>query len=195
LEELIAVDVAGWRGWLGEHRGDSPGVWLVLAKKGRTERTSLTYDQALEEAICHGWIDGQKRSRDDATFRQRFTPRRARSMWSKRNVGIAERLIAQQRMQPSGLAEVDRAKGDGRWDVAYEGQATAEIPPDLAAVLAGEPRAAAMFGVLTSQNRYAVLYRIESAKRADTRARRIEQFVAMLAKGETVYPQKRTLTD
>jgi uncharacterized protein YdeI (YjbR/CyaY-like superfamily) len=112
LEELIAVDVAGWRGWLGEHRGDSPGVWLVLAKKGRTERTSLTYDQALEEAICHGRIDGQKRSRDDATFRQRFTPRRARSMWSKRNVGIAERLIAQQRMQPSGLAEVDRAKGE-----------------------------------------------------------------------------------
>jgi uncharacterized protein YdeI (YjbR/CyaY-like superfamily) len=191
LPELIVPDSAAWRAWLGEHHA-AAGVWLVLAKKGTERPTSLTYDQALEEALCHGWIDGQTGSRDDATYRQRFTPRRRRSAWSKRNTGIAERLLAERRMHPAGVAEVDRAQADGRWDAAYAGPASIEVPPDLAEALAAEPRAQAMFEDLNSQNRYAVLYRIATAKRADTRARRIEQFVAMLARGETIHPQKRT---
>jgi uncharacterized protein YdeI (YjbR/CyaY-like superfamily) len=192
LPELVVKDAAAWRAWLGEHHGNPDGVWLVLAKKGTEKPTRLTYDQALEEALCHGWIDGQVRRRDDTTYRQRFTPRRKRSPWSKRNTGIAERLRAEGRMHPAGDAEVKRAKADGRWDAAYAGPASIEVPPDLAEALAAEPTAQAMFERLNSTNRYAVLYRIVTAKRADTRARRIEQFVAMLARGETVHPQKRT---
>jgi uncharacterized protein YdeI (YjbR/CyaY-like superfamily) len=195
LSELIVADTAAWRRWLRAHHEDEVGVWLILAKKGTTEPTTLTYDQALQEALCHGWIDGQVRRRDERTYRQRFTPRRARSPWSKRNVGIVERLLAEGRMHPAGLAAVARAKADGRWESAYPGQASIEVPADLAAALAGEPRAQATFEILTSQNRYAVLYRIHDAKRSDTRIRRIEQFVAMLARGETVYPQARRLVD
>jgi uncharacterized protein YdeI (YjbR/CyaY-like superfamily) len=189
--ELVVRDVRAWRAWLRKHHAEPDGVWLVLAKKGTREPTSLTYDEALEEALCHGWIDGQVRRRDDDTYRQRFTPRRARSPWSKRNVGIAERLVAEGRMQPAGAAEVERAKADGRWEAAYAGPATIEVPDDLAAALAAEPKAPALFDVLTSQNRYAVLYRVTTAKRADTRSRRIAEFVAMLARGETPYPQQR----
>ena len=192
LSELIVPDADAWRVWLNGH-GDSAGVWLVLAKKGSFTPTSLTYDQALEEALCHGWIDGQVGRRDERTYRQRFTPRRARSPWSKRNVEIVERLVIEGRMRPAGIAAVERARADGRWDSAYAGQAAMDVPPDLEKALAAAPRASAMFEVLTSQNRYAVLYRIESAKRADTRARRIEQFVAMLARGETIHPQQRTI--
>ena len=195
LPELIVADAAAWRAWLAEHHEGSAGVSLVLAKKGITEPTSLTYDQALDEALCYGWIDGQVQRRDETTYRQRFTRRRSRSSWSKRNVGIVERLRLEGRMHPAGVAEVERAKADGRWDAAYAGPASIEVPPDLAAALAAEPRAGAMFEILTAQNRYAVLYRIDTAKRAETRSRRIEQFVAMLARGETVYPQKRTLTE
>lgn len=191
--ELTVPDAEAWRVWLGEHHAGSDGVWLVLAKKGTTSPTTLTYAEALDEALCHGWIDGQRRTRDDATFRQRFTPRRPRSLWSKRNVGYIERLVASGRMQPAGLAEVERAKADGRWEAAYAGPATIAVPDDLRAALDAEPRAAAMFGILSSQNRFAVLSRVDGAKRADTRARRISQFVAMLARGETIYPQKRTL--
>jgi uncharacterized protein YdeI (YjbR/CyaY-like superfamily) len=190
LPELIVRDAAAWREWLGENHADPAGVWLVLAKKGTEKPTSLTYDQALEEALCHGWIDGQTRRRDDATYRQRFTPRRKRSAWSKRNTGIAERLRAEGRMHPAGQAEVERAKADGRWEAAYAGPATMEVPPDLTEALAAEPKAQEMFETLNSQNRYAILYRIGTAKRADTRARRIREFVAMLARGETVYPQE-----
>ena len=191
LPELIVRDAAAWRVWLGEHHAEPGGVWLVLAKKGTEDPTTLTYDQALEEALCHGWIDGQVRRRDEATYRQRFTPRRRRSSWSKRNTGHAERLFVEGRMHPAGLAEVERAKADGRWDAAYAGPASIEVPLDLAEALAAEPKAQAMFESLDSRNRYAVLHRISSAKRADTRARRIEQFVTMLARGETVYPQIR----
>jgi uncharacterized protein YdeI (YjbR/CyaY-like superfamily) len=187
--ELIVRDAAAWREWLGENHADPTGVWLVLAKKGTEKPTSLTYDQALEEALCHGWIDGQARRRDEATYRQRFTPRRKRSAWSRRNTGIAERLRAEGRMHPAGHAEVARAKADGRWEAAYAGPATIEVPPDLTEALAAEPKALALFETLNSQNRYAILYRIATAKRADTRARRIGEFVAMLARGETVYPQ------
>jgi len=193
LPELTVGDAAAWRTWLAEHHVDPTGVWLVLAKKGTTEPTSLTYDQALDQALCHGWIDGHVRRRDESTYKQRFTPRRTRSSWSRRNVGIVERLTTEGRMHPAGLAEVARAKSDGRWEAAYAGQASIEVPDDVAAALAAEPTARAMFDLLTSQNRYAVLYRIDAAKRADTRTRRIEQYVAMLARGETIYPQKRRL--
>lgn len=191
--ELTVADRAAWRAWLVEHHNSPAGVWLSLAKKGTTEPTSLRYDDALEEALCFGWIDGVIQRVDESTYRQRFTPRRARSKWSQRNVGKVERLTAEGRMHPSGIAEVERAKRDGRWQAAYAGQADLEVPDDLAAALAAEPRARAMFDILTRQNRYAVLYRIADAKRAETRARRIKQFVAMLARGETVYPQKRTM--
>src|SRR6266702_2548152 len=189
--ELVVRDTAAWRRWLGAHHAQPDGVWLVLAKKGRTKPTSLGYEQALEEALCHGWIDGQAGRRDEATYRQRFTPRRRRSAWSKRNTGIAERLVAEDRMHPAGHAEVERAKADGRWGAAYAGPASMEVPADLAEALAAEPKAQAMFEGLNSQNRYAILYRIATAKRAETRARKIEQFVAMLSRGETVHPQKR----
>ncbi|MCA0295284.1 MAG: YdeI/OmpD-associated family protein [Actinobacteria bacterium] len=192
LPELVVADVAAWRDWLAGHVDESSGVWLVLAKKGTTEPTTLSYDQALEEALCHGWIDGQVQRRDESTYRQRFTPRRATSAWSKRNVGLIERLLEEGRLRPGGLAAVARAKADGSWDAAYAGPAAIEVPDDLAAALASHPAAQVMFDVLTSQNRFAILYRISAAKRAETRARRIEQFTEMLARGETIYPQKRT---
>ena len=193
LPELTVPDAAAWRGWLAEHHGDTGGVWLTLAKGGARQPTSLTYAQALDEALCVGWIDGQVRRGDETTYHQRFTPRRSRSRWSKRNVGIVARLTADGRMQAAGQAEVDRAKADGRWDAAYAGPAGIEVPDDLVSALRAEPRAQAMFDVLTSQNRFAIVHRVDEAKRAETRARRIERFVAMLSRGETVYPQKRGL--
>lgn len=193
--ELVVADEAAWHEWLSENHTDTVGVWLVLAKKGTAQPTSLTYDQALDGALCHGWIDGQVRRRDAGTFRQRYTPRRSRSMWSQRNVELIARLSAEGRMHPAGLAEVERAKGDGRWEAAYAGQAAMDVPEDLAAALADNLKATAMFEILTKQNRYAVLLRIHSAKRADTRQRRIAQFVDMLALGQTVYPQRRKLSD
>ena len=189
LPTLLVADAAAFRDWLDANRDGSDGVWLVLAKKNTTDPTSLTYAQALEEALCQGWIDGQKRSRDATTFSQRFTPRRRASQWSKRNVGIAERLTADGRMLPSGLVEIAQAKADGRWAAAYSGQAAATVPDDLATALAGNAAADQMFRSLNGANRYAVLYRVENAKRADTRARRIDQFVAMLARGEAIHPQ------
>jgi uncharacterized protein YdeI (YjbR/CyaY-like superfamily) len=193
LPELLVPDAGAWRDWLMENHGEPAGVWLVLARKGVVEPTSLTYDQALDEALCFGWIDGQVRGGDGVTYRQRFTPRRARSPWSARNVQHIERLLAEGRMHPSGIAAVEQAKADGRWNAAYAGPATMEVPEDLAAALAVEPSAAAMFEILSSQNRYALLYRLANAKRADTRDRRLKQFVEMLARGETFYPQKQRL--
>lgn len=192
-EELLVKDVAGWRRWLRANHGKVDGVWLVFARKGQAAPTRLTYKEALEEALCHGWIDGQARGRDEGTYVIRFTPRRSRSRWSKRNTVTAERLLTEGRMQPSGLAEIERAKKDGRWAAAYEGTASITVPDDLTQALSRNARARAMFDILTAQNRYAVLYRIHDAKRPETRARRIEQFVAMLARGETVYPQKARL--
>ena len=195
LPELIIADANAWRAWLAAHHENPSGVWLVLAKKGTTRPTTLSYEQALDEALCHGWIDGQVSRRDEATFRQRFTPRRARSKWSARNVAHVQRLREQGRMHAAGERAVAAAQADGRWDAAYAGPSTIELPDDVAAALAAEPRARAMFEILTSQNRYAVLLRIDSAKRSDTRRRRIEKFVAMLARGETVYPQRRQLPE
>jgi len=195
LPELVVADAAAWRAWLDRHHTDEQGAWLVLAKKGHSEPTRLRYEEALEEALCVGWIDGQAMRRDDGSYRQRFTPRRPRSPWSKSNVTRAQRLLAEGRMRPAGLVAVESAKADGRWEQAYAGQAEAEMPDDLARAIAAEPRAQAMFEILTKQNRYALIFRVGQAKRADTRARRIEQFVAMLARGETLHPQKRTLAD
>jgi uncharacterized protein YdeI (YjbR/CyaY-like superfamily) len=193
VAELIVADAAAWRRWLGKHHTSSPGVWLVLAKKAVAEPTSLTYAEALEEALCHGWIDGQTAVRDKTTFLRRFTPRRPRSRWSARNVDIISGLRAAGRMLPAGEAEVERPQRDGRWEVAYTGSAAIEVPPDLAAALSAHPDAQAMFDILTSQNRYSILFRIGGAKQESTRARRIDQFIAMLERGETVHPQKRSL--
>ena len=187
--ELLVADAAEWRTWLTSNQSRSQGVWLVLAKKGTTHPTTLSYDEALDEAICFGWIDGQLGRRDSATFRRRFTPRNARSPWSQRNVAIAEQLSASGRRHRSGEDEVRRAKDDGRWSTAYAGQAGAEVPEDLAHALAANPRAGAMFLKLTTANRYSILYRIGSAKKIETRARRIEKFVDMLARGDTIHPQ------
>jgi uncharacterized protein YdeI (YjbR/CyaY-like superfamily) len=189
--ELIVRHEVAWLRWLDGHHAQPAGVWLVLAKKGTTKPTSLTYDQALEEALCYGWIDGQAGRRDEATYRQRFSPRRQRSPWSKRNTERAERLLAEGRMHPAGIAEMARAKADGRWAAAYPGSQEIEVPAELATALAADPAALATFEALSSQNRYAILYRLQTAKRADTRARRLEGFVAMLARGETIYPQRK----
>jgi uncharacterized protein YdeI (YjbR/CyaY-like superfamily) len=191
LPMLTVTDARGWREWLTDHHAGSQGVWLVLAKKGTSHPTSLTYDQALQEALCHGWIDGQVRGGDAHTYSQRFTPRRARSAWSKRNVGIAERLLAEGRMAPAGLEQIERAREDGRWGAAYAGSASIQVPADLAAALDADPAAREAFEALSAQNRFAILYRLQAARRPDTRRRRMEQFVAMLARGETLYPQRR----
>ena len=189
LPELLVGDAAEWRRWLSDHYVDSPGVWLVLAKKGSVAPTSVSYAEALDEAICFGWIDGQLGRRDDTTFRRRFTPRGARSPWSQRNAAIAERLIATGRMHRSGHDEVERAKEDGRWDAAYAGQADIEVPEDFVIALRANPQANSMFETLTGANRYSVLYRIGNAKNPESHAKRIDQFVEMLARGETIHPQ------
>jgi uncharacterized protein YdeI (YjbR/CyaY-like superfamily) len=189
LPELLVADAGEWRRWLRLHHAESLGVWLVLARKGMTDGTHISYDEALDEAICFGWIDGQLGPRDAGTFRRRFTPRKSRSPWSQRNAAIAERLIATGRMHQSGEEEVRRAKLDGRWKAAYAGPASIEVPKDLRAALRANPRASMMFETLTSANRYAILYRIGSAKKPETRARRIHTFIEMLARGQTIHPQ------
>lgn len=149
---------------------------------------SVNHPEALEVALCYGWIDGQRKAEDDKYFLQRFTPRTPRSTWSKINRDKALKLIEEGRMQPAGLAEVDRARSDGRWDAAYDAQSVATVPPDLQAALDANPKAAAFFAKLDSRNRYAVLFRTQGAKKPETRARRIAQFVEMLAKGEKIHP-------
>lgn len=190
LPELLLPDAAAWRAWLAEHHTQPTGVWLVLHKKGG-DVTSLTYVEAVEEALCFGWIDGQGRRRDEGSSLQRMTPRRARSAWSAVNVERVGRLEAEGRMHDAGRAQVAAAQADGRWDAAYRGPATIEVPDDLTVALDAVPAARAWFDALTSANRFAVLVRIGQAKRPETRARRIAGFVADLAEGRTPYPQKR----
>ncbi|MGX5715951.1 YdeI/OmpD-associated family protein [Arthrobacter sp. MAHUQ-56] len=190
LEELLVPDAAAWRAWLEENHGTSPGVWLVMSKKGGTV-TSLDYQAALDEALCFGWIDGQGRRRDIGSMFVRMTPRRPRSTWSARNVGHVARLEAEGKMTDAGRAAVAAAKADGRWDAAYGGQADVQVPPDLAAAIAANPAAKATFDILTKTNLFSLVYRTNSAKQAATRERRIAGFVDMLARGETPYPQKR----
>ena len=186
---LIVPDAVAWRQWLDANEETSDGVWLVLAKKGVTDPTSLTYEQALPEALCSGWIDGQKRGRDATTFLQRFTPRRKASLWSERNIGLVAALDAEGRMRPRGQAEIDRAKADGRWDRAYGGSSTIQVPDDLTAALTANPAAAATFERLNKQNRFAVLHRVVTAPSVTSRANRLQKLVAMLERGETPYPQ------
>ena len=176
-----------WADWLAENHASAAGIWLRIAKKAGP-LCSVTYDEALDAALCYGWIDGQRKSLDDVSFLQKFTRRGPRSIWSKRNTEKAQALIRSRRMKPAGLKEVERAKEDGRWDTAYEGQANASIPPDLQAALDRNAKAKAFFAGLDSRNRYAVLFRLQTAKKPETRAKRLHQFVRMLAAGETFYP-------
>ncbi|GAA3452549.1 YdeI/OmpD-associated family protein [Dactylosporangium matsuzakiense] len=189
LDELIVADADALRAWLAANHTTSPGVWLALGKKGGTV-TTLTWQQAVDEALCVGWIDGQARKGDAAMSWIRYTPRSARSAWSQRNVTHVARLEAQGLMRPAGIAAVEAAKADGRWAAAYAPPSEAEVPPDLAAAIAAEPQAQAMFDVLTKTNRFALIYRVNAVKRAETRSRKIGEFVAMLARHETIHPQK-----
>ena len=185
---VISFDTgAAWESWLQAEHASSPGVWLKIAKKGAGART-VTYPEALAVALCFGWIDGQKGRLDDDYWLQRFTPRKPGSRWSRINTDKAAELIEAGRMRPAGLAEVERARADGRWAAAYEPQSTSAVPDDLAAELARDESARAFFETLNSANRYAILYRIGSAQRPETRARRIAKYVAMLAEHKKIYP-------
>lgn len=183
------ADAEQWRRWLAANAAESDGIRLAIAKKGGDHR-SVSYAEALDEALCVGWIDGQKWSLDEHHFLQGFGPRRPRSIWSAINRDKAIALIAAGRMQPAGLAEVERAKADGRWDAAYAGSKTIEVPAELRAALDAEPRAAAFFETLSSQNRFAILFRIGNVKTEAARARNVAKFVDRLSRGETIYPQK-----
>jgi uncharacterized protein YdeI (YjbR/CyaY-like superfamily) len=175
-----------WEAWLHREHAASAGVWLRIARKGAGGE-SVSYAEALDVALCYGWIDGQKDRLDDRDWLQRFTPRRPRSRWSRRNRERAEALIEAGRMQPAGMREVERARSDGRWESAYDSHATATVPDDLRRALDENPAAARMFATLDSRNRYAILYRVQEARRAETRARRIAGFVEMLAEGRTIH--------
>jgi uncharacterized protein YdeI (YjbR/CyaY-like superfamily) len=176
---------AEWEAWLAEHHADVDGVWLTVAKKGVD---GVSYAEAVEVALCYGWIDGQARGLDERHWLQRYTPRRAASKWSKINRAKAQALIESGAMQPAGLREVERAKADGRWEAAYDGQAAATVPDDLQAALDADPQARAFFDALNATNRYSIVYRVNDAKRPETRARRIAKYVAMCAAGEKIYP-------
>ncbi|WP_418129696.1 YdeI/OmpD-associated family protein [Variovorax sp. 375MFSha3.1] len=184
---LECANAAAWARWLGRHHASAAGIWLRIAKKD-SGIASVDYAAALEEALCWGWIDGQRRSDDAQYFQQRFTPRTKRSIWSQINRAKVLKLIEEGRMQPAGHGEIERARADGRWEAAYEGVSAATVPPDLQAALDANKKAAKFFATLDSRNRFAVLFRIQGAKKPETRARRIAQFVEMLAKGERIHP-------
>ena len=176
-----------WASWLDKNHGKSPGIWVRLAKKG-SGSPSVSYPEALEAALCYGWIDGQKKSDGKAAWLQKFIPRAKKSQWSKINRKKALALIGDGRMKPAGLKAIERAKTDGSWDSAYDSPSTAKVPNDLQAALDKNSRAKAFFSTLDSQNRYAVLYRIQTVKKAETRSRKIQQFVEMLARNEKLHP-------
>jgi uncharacterized protein YdeI (YjbR/CyaY-like superfamily) len=176
-----------WAAWLEENHAASSGLWLRLAKKA-SGLSSVSYDEAVEVALCYGWIDGQKKSYDEASWLQKFTPRGPKSIWSKINRGKAEALIANSQMKPAGLRAIEQARQDGRWDAAYDSHSTATVPSDFQAELDKNPAAQAFFASLNSQNRYAILHRIQTAKKAETRAKRIEQFIRLLENQEKLYP-------
>lgn len=185
LPVLAFADAAAFEQWLQTPPAKT-GLWLKIAKKG-SGAVTVDYAQALEVALCHGWIDGQKRSLDDTYFLQRFVPRRPRSLWSKINIGKCEALIAQGRMRAGGQREIDAAKADGRWDAAYASSSTIDVPDDLAAALAKSAKARRFFETLDAANRYAVLWRVHTAKKPETRAARIAKLVEMLARGEKIH--------
>jgi uncharacterized protein YdeI (YjbR/CyaY-like superfamily) len=185
LPILPFADAGAWEAWLVANAA-SKGLWLKIAKKDSGIAT-VTYAGALDVALCHGWIDGQKRSFDGDYFLQRFTPRRPKGLWSKINIGHAERLIAEGRMRAGGQREIDAAKADGRWDAAYDGARNMETPPELAAALAKNKKARTFFETLDKTNRYSVCWRVQTAKKPETRAKRVEALVAMLARGEKIH--------
>jgi len=184
---VLFAEQKDWTAWLDANHTASDGVWLRLAKKGSGIQ-SVSYAEALEAALCYGWIDAQKKGESEQAWLQRFTPRRSKSIWSKVNREKAAALIKVGRMQPAGIEQVERAKKDGRWDAAYDSPGSAEVPEDLQAALDRNARAKAFFATLDRANRYAILWRIQTVKKADTRARRIRQFVEMLAKHEKIHP-------
>jgi uncharacterized protein YdeI (YjbR/CyaY-like superfamily) len=184
---VLFEEQEAWAVWLEENHASSSGLWLRLAKKA-ADLESLSYAEALEVALCYGWIDGQKKSYDESSWLQKFTPRRARSIWSKINREKAEALIASGRMKAAGREAVESAKQDGRWEAAYDSPSNATVPDDFQAELDKNAEAKAFFATLNSTNRYAILIRIQTAKKAETRARRIEQFISMLEKKEKLYP-------
>lgn len=187
LPTLAFEQQRDWETWLDEHHAASAGVWIQIAKKA-SGIASITYDQALETALCYGWIDGQKRSFDDAAWLQKFTPRGPKSIWSKVNRNKVEQLIERGHMKPAGHAAIESAKGDGRWEAAYDSPSMATVPEDFQAALDRNPEASAFFATLNSRNRYAILWRIQTAKKAETRAKRIDEFIGMLARGEVLHP-------
>jgi uncharacterized protein YdeI (YjbR/CyaY-like superfamily) len=178
---------ADFERWLRKHHAKASCVWVKYATK-KSGIASIDWDQAVDVALCYGWIDGQAKSLDETYSLQRFTPRRKQSKWSKLNRERVARLTKAGRMQPAGLAEVERAKADGRWDAAYDSPANAKVPDDLAKALAKSAKAKKFFDSLSSANRYAILYRLHAAKKPETRARRLEKFIEMLNKGEKLHP-------
>ncbi len=187
LPTIFFASEAEWERWLTENHVASKGVWVKVAKKA-TGIESVRYPEVLETALCFGWIDGRREALDELHFLQRFTPRRARSPWSRINREKVERLMAEGRLRPAGISEMERAQADGRWAAAYAGQKAMTVPDDLQRELDARPEAKAFFAELSSQNRYAILYRLQDAKRAETRARRLAKFVAMLEAGEAIHP-------
>jgi uncharacterized protein YdeI (YjbR/CyaY-like superfamily) len=190
LPTIDFASAAEWEDWLERNHAVAAGVWVRIARSDAGVE-SVRYPEVLESALCFGWIDGRREALDEHRFLQRFTPRRARSRWSRINREKAQRLIADGRMRPAGLAQVQRAKADGRWEAAYAGHSASRVPDDLRRELDARPDAGAFFAQLDSQNRYAILYRLEDAKRPETRARRLAKFVAMLEAGETIHPRRR----
>ena len=186
LQQISFASAAEWERWLEANHAVAEGVWIKMAKKN-SGIESVRYPEVLESALCFGWIDARREALDERYFLQRFTPRRPRSKWSRINRETAERLIAEGRMRPAGLAEVERARADGRWEAAYLGQKSITVPDDLQRELDARPQAKAFFAELSSQNRYAILYRLQDAKKPETRARRLARFVAMLEAGEAIY--------
>ncbi|RTE02995.1 YdeI/OmpD-associated family protein [Paenibacillus whitsoniae] len=186
LPVLHVEHQAAWENWLSQQHDTSPGVRLRIAKKG-SGLSSVTYEEALESALCYGWIDSQKEKGDEQSWLQRFTPRGPKSLWSLVNKEKAERLIAEGRMKPSGLSAIETAKQNGQWDKAYASQSRAAVPDDFAEALARSSKAKAFFETLDSTNRYAMIFRIQQVKKAETRSKKIEQYIEMLEKGEKIY--------
>jgi uncharacterized protein YdeI (YjbR/CyaY-like superfamily) len=187
LPTLSFATQQDWEVWLAEHHAGAQGVWLKIAKKA-AGTPSVSYAEALDSALCYGWIDGQKAAFDDTHFLQKFTPRRPKSVWSKINCAKVTQLIAEGRMQPAGLRQVEAAQADGRWDAAYDSQRTITIPPDFQSALDDHPQAKVFFSTLNSVNRYSILRRIQTAAKPETRAARIKKFIEMLARGEKIHP-------
>lgn len=188
-KELATLPFASaelWEKWLLENHTGNDGIWLKIAKK-ESGIATVTYAEALDVALCYGWIDGQKKSLDSSYFLQKFTPRRSKSMWSKRNIGIIERLTSANKMHPAGLAEVDAAKKDGRWEAAYDSAKNMVMPDDFLAALKDNSQAKATFDTLNQTNLYAIAWRLQTARTPETRQRRLESIVATLEKGEKLH--------